>query len=153
MPWLPASVLRAGGTLHYTLSAKPDPTWGSSPGASPPSFGAEPTPGRRVLTAERCDDRDGRAAEDDHDRLAPAGDQATTVHWQAEPDPGGLAVTPSSGTLTLAPASCTPTAPASQAVSITAPVTATGSASLRLNLSTAGGLTLPPIVIDVQVQP
>jgi hypothetical protein len=62
-------------------------------------------------------------------------------------------VTPSSGTLTLTPVNCGPTAPATQSLSVTAPGTPTGSASLRVNLSTSGGLTLPPIVVDVQVQP
>ena len=62
-------------------------------------------------------------------------------------------MTPSSGTLTVTPASCTPTAPATRSLSITAPSTARGPASLRVNLSTTGGLTLPPIVVDLQVQP
>ena len=40
MPWLPASVLNSGGNLDYTLSGTPDPTWGSSPDAGPPSSGS-----------------------------------------------------------------------------------------------------------------
>jgi hypothetical protein len=153
MPWLPASALSAGGTLHYSLSATPDPTWASSPDASPPSFGSDQLPavgfslpsGATTVTA-------GQQATIEIG-MASAGDQATTVRWQAVTDPDGLAVTPSSGTLTLTPTKCAPTSPATQSVSITAPSTATGSASLRVNLSTTGGLTLPPIVVDVQVQP
>ena len=59
--------------------------------------------------------------------MAPAGDQATTVHWQAVPDPSGLTVTPSSGTLTLTPAAAAPVgrrlhwSPATQSLSVTAP--------------------------------
>jgi hypothetical protein len=152
MPWLPASVLNAGGTLRFTLSGTPDAAWGSSANASPPSFRTGQLPavgfslpsGATTVTA-------GQPATVQIG-VASAGVQATTVHWQAEPNPGGLTVTPSSGTLTLAQAGCTPTAPATQSLSITAPAGA-GSSSVRVNLSTADGLTLPPVVIDVQVQP
>ena len=152
MPWLPASVLNAGGTLRFTLSGTPDAAWGSSAEASPPSFGTGQLPavgfslpsGATTVTA-------GQPATIQIG-VAAAGAQATTVHWQAVPDPSGLTVTPSSGTLTLAPAGCTPTAPTTQSLSITAPGTATGSASLRINLSAANGVTLPPVVVDVQVQ-
>ena len=152
MPWLPASVLNSGGTLRFTLSGTPDAAWGSSAEASPPSFGTGQLPavgfslpsGATTVTA-------GQPATIQIG-VAAAGAQATTVHWQAVPDPSGLTVTPSSGTLTLAPAGCTPTAPTTQSLSITAPGTATGSASLRINLSAANGVTLPPVVVDVQVQ-
>lgn len=151
MPWLPASVLNTGGTLRFTLSGTPDTAWGSSVNASPPSFGAGqlpavgfsvPSGATTVMAGQPATIQIG---------VASAGLQATTVHWRAEPNPSGLTVTPSSGTLTLAPAGCTPTAPATQSLSITAP--AAGSSSVRVNLSTANGVTLPPVVFDVQVQP
>ena len=45
-----------------------------------------------------------------------------------------------------------PPAPAvSQFLSVTAPVP--GSYSLRVNLNTTSGLTLPPVVVDVQAAP
>ena len=153
MPWLPASVLSAGGTLHYTLSGTPDPTWGSSPDAGPPSFESDQLPAVGFSLPSGATTVTAGQPKTITIGVAAAGDQATTVHWQAVPDPGGLAVTPSSGTLTLTPGNCSPTAPATQSLSVTAPATATGSASLRLNLSTSGGLTLPPVVVDVQVQP
>ncbi|MEV6738460.1 GH92 family glycosyl hydrolase [Streptomyces sp. NPDC051104] len=37
-PWLPASFVRDGGRLDYTLSAVPDRSWGSDPADAPPSF-------------------------------------------------------------------------------------------------------------------
>jgi len=40
--WLPASFVKQGGTLDFDLVARPDSTWGRSPGEVPPSFG----PGR-----------------------------------------------------------------------------------------------------------
>ena len=39
-PWLPASIIRTGGTLTYRLSDTPDASWGASPASSPPSFAA-----------------------------------------------------------------------------------------------------------------
>jgi predicted alpha-1,2-mannosidase len=153
MPWLPASALSAGGTLHYTLSDTPDPTWGSSPDASPPSFGSDQLPAVGFSLPSGATTVTAGQPKTITIGMAAAGDQATTVRWQAVPDQGGIAVTPSSGTLTVTPANCISTAPATQSLSITAPGTATGSASLRLNLSTTAGLALPPIVLDVQVQP
>jgi len=157
-PWLPASVLRTGGTLDYTLSATADSAWASTPDAAPPSFRTGQLPavgfslpsGATTLTAgQPTSIQIG---------LALAGDDAATVHWQAVPGPGGPAVTPSSGTFTLAPtrsgtghpAGCRPTPPVTQSLEVTAPTT--GSYALRVNLSTTGGVALPPVVVDVQVQ-
>ena len=90
--------------------------------------------------------------------VAPAGSEATTVHWQAAVAPGGPTPSPSSGTLTVAPASgdagqCGTPRPATAVISLTAPARSTGSYPLRLNLSTADGIALPPVVVDVEVQP
>ena len=159
LPWLPASVLSSGGTLRYTLSGTADPGWGSSPDVAPPSFGTGqlpavgfwlPSGGTTVTAGQPTTVQIG---------VASAGKKATTVHWQAMPDPSGLTVTPSSGTLTLTPdrggpgqgAACNPAAPATQSLSVTAP--AAGSDSVRVSLSTTNGLTLPPVVLDLQVQP
>jgi hypothetical protein len=83
MPWLPASVLKSGGNLDYTLSGTPDPTWGSSPDDSPSSSGSgqlpavgfsQPSGATTVTVGQPKTITIGVAA---------AGDQATTVHWQA----------------------------------------------------------------------
>ncbi len=158
LPWLPASALRSGGTLHYRLSSAPDPKWASSPAASPPSFetGQLPAVGfslpSGVTTAAAGEPTTIQLG------MATAGDQATTVHWQAVADPSGLTVSPSSGTLALTPAhaeadgamGCSPPQPAVQPLRVTAPTS--GSYSLRVSLTTTSGLTLPPVVIDVEVQ-
>ena len=155
MPWLPASVIRTGGTLTYTLSTSIDPTWASSPAASPPSFGAGqlpvvgfsvPSGATTVAVGQPTAVQIGAAL---------AGGRATSVRWQATSAPSGLTVLPSSGTLTLAP-----TAPGPgdtdacgrpfrfvQMLSVTG--AAAGSYSLRVALSTTGGATLPPVVLDV----
>ncbi len=123
MPWLPASVLNSGGNLDYTLSGTPDPTWGSSPDAGPPSSGSGQLPAVGFSLPSGATTVTAGQPKTITIGVAAAGDQATTVHWQAAPDPGGLAVTPSSGTLTLTPVSCGPTAPATQSLSVTAPGT------------------------------
>jgi hypothetical protein len=89
--------------------------------------------------------------------LALAGNEATTVHWQAVPDSSGLTVTPSSGTFMVTSAnggtvkcSASPTMPVTQSLSVTA--AAAGSYALGVNLSTTSGHTLPPVVIDVQAR-
>ena len=89
---------------------------------------------------------------------APRPGMTALDRWQAVPDPGGLTVTPSSGTITLAPtrsgtgdpAGCRPTPPATQSLEVTAPTN--GSYALRVNLSTTNGVTLPPVVVDVEGQ-
>jgi hypothetical protein len=158
MPWLPGSALSSGGTLRYTLSATADPSWGSAARAAPPSFGAGQLPavgfsdpsGSTVLTV-------GRQTPITLG-LAPAGTEGATVRWQAAPS-SGVTVMPSSGSFTItpprtgsgAPDGCSGVAPGTQTLSVTA--SAAGSAVLRVNLSTTGGLTLPPVVVDLQGQP
>ncbi len=149
LPWLPASALSTGGTLDYTLSGTADPSWGSAPGAAPPSYGSGQIPavgfavpsGATTLTA-------GQPAPITLG-LVPAGPSGATVHWQVAPIPGGVTVTPPSGTLTVA-GGCRPIMPSTQTLTVAAPVA--GTASLRVNLSTAGGVGLPPVVVDLQVQ-
>lgn len=41
-PWLPASFVQRGGTLRFTLGARPDMHWGSNPADAPPSFPPPP---------------------------------------------------------------------------------------------------------------
>jgi len=149
LPWLPASAIQTGGTLHFTLSSAPDASWGAAPADSPPSFGAGQLPavgysqpsGATALTV-------GMPATVQLG-AAPAVAQSTKVAWHASP-PAGLTVTPSSGTLTVA-ASCSGEPPVSQPVSLTA--SAAGSYALRIHLQTASGVSLPPVVLDVTAAP
>jgi hypothetical protein len=88
--------------------------------------------------------------------LQPAEIGATSVSWTtsgtgvtARPDQGQFVV---SGATVSSPAgrsSCTPAAPADQAVTIGA--TAPGSYALEVHLRTSDGGALPPVVIDVLV--
>ena len=60
-PWLPFSVITTGGTLAYGLSSVPDPSWGTSPAASPTVVRYRAAAGRRLHHAERWRDGAGRA--------------------------------------------------------------------------------------------
>ena len=160
MAWLPASVLQTGGTLRYTLSGAPDAAWASSPAAHPPSFETDQLPAVGFSLPSGAATAAVGQPTTIQIGAALAGTQATTVHWQAaSSNPSGLVVSPSSGTLALAPAGggstgaaqCGPAKPASQALTVTA--AAAGTSTLRLDLSTSGGHALPPVVIDVQAAP
>jgi predicted alpha-1,2-mannosidase len=156
LPWLPASALTTGGTMHYVLSGTPDTEWASSPSARPPSFGQGQLPAVGFSLPSGAASATAGQPSTIQLGIALAGDQATTVRWQAVANPTGLTVSPSSGTLMLAQshgdaAGCAPPPPASQPLSVTAP--AAGSYSVRVNLSTTSGVTLPPVVVDVGVQP
>ncbi len=156
LPWLPASALNTGGTMHYVLSGTPDTAWASSPSARPPSFEEGQLPAVGFSLPSGAASATAGQATTIQLGMALAGDRATTVRWQAVANPTGLTVSPSSGTLTLAQshgdaAGCAPPQPTSQPLSVTAP--AAGSYSVRVNLSTTSGVTLPPVVVDVEVQP
>jgi hypothetical protein len=156
MPWLPGSVLQSGGTLDFTLSASPDPAWASSPASSPPSFGTGELPvlgysspgGALTVTA-------GQATAVQLGVVA-AAPYATSVDWKVASDPSGLHVSPSSGTLALHrpsgdPTACRPGQPATQALAVSGATA--GNYALRVSLRTTEGTALPPVVLDVTVQP
>ncbi len=159
LPWLPASVVETGGTLRYSLSDRPDTAWASAPGSGPPSFGSgqlpavgfsSPSGATAVVAGQPASVQIG---------AAPAGSRPTRVEWQVPSAPGGLQVTPSSGTLTLAPtkmgsgtaSKCGTAHAATQAITITAPDA--GSYPLRIALRTDDGRFLPPVVVEVMARP
>ena len=155
-PWLPASVMKTGGTLVYTLSGTPDPAWASSVASSPPSFGGGalaavgysfPSGATSIIAGQPTAVQLG---------VVPAIPTATTVDWQASPLPSGLQLTPSSGALDISPddaaGACSVASavhPVTQPLSLTA--TSAGSYTLRIAMHTTGGQTLPPVDLDVHV--
>ncbi len=159
LSWLPASVLQTGGTLHYTLSSSPDLAWASAPADNPPSFGSGELPAVGFSSPSGSTTAVVEQPGTVQIGIAPAGDQAMSVHWEVAPAPGGPTVSPSSGTLTLVPpagapgstAACGLLHPAIQALTVTAP--AVGTYPVRINLTTARGVALPPVVLDVAVRP
>ena len=88
--------------MRFTLSGTPDPSWASSQAASPPSLGKAELPAVGFSLPSGAVTVTAGQATTIEIGVAPAGSEATTVHWQAVPDPGGPTVSPSSGTLTVA---------------------------------------------------
>ena len=153
-PWLPASALRSGGTLRYALASTPDATWAATADASPPSYGTGALPAVGFsLPSGSVSLTEGQPAAVQLG-VAPANDAAGQVAWHVSSIPPGMQVTPTSGTLTLTRATpkggsgggCTPQ-PVRQTLHVTGQ--AAGSAVLRVDLRTAGGVALPPVVLDV----
>jgi predicted alpha-1,2-mannosidase len=148
-PWLPASVLTTGGVLTYGLSSRPDPSWGTDPGAAPPSYGTGRLPavgfslpsGATAVTAGQTTTVQLGAA------AAQPG--VSVVHWSAAG--AGLTVTPSSGQLEVG-GGCPSSATVSPTtLTLTVGATAPGSFVLHVTLEDAGGTPLPPVAVDVQV--
>ena len=145
LPWLPASVIKTGATLDFTLSARPDPAWGKDPADAPPSYTAGQVPavgssvpsGALALTAGQATTLQlGAASADGH---------AVTVDWHVAALPAGVTVTPSSGTLTSS--SCGQPNPAPTSLHVTAGTP--GTYAVDITLHTASGVDLPPVVADV----
>jgi predicted alpha-1,2-mannosidase len=161
LPWLPASVLQSGGTLTYSLSGIPDPTWGSAPADSPPSFGNGASPAVGFSSPSGTVSVTVGRPTAIQIGVAPAAPGVSTVHWQVTSDPTGMSVTPSSGTFTITstsqssstvpPARCP--APHAQTQALIVVASAPGSYALRVTLATDRGLALPPVVLDVTAQP
>ncbi|MFE8017313.1 GH92 family glycosyl hydrolase [Streptomyces antibioticus] len=98
-PWLPASFVRDGGRVDFTLSGTPDRTWGTDPADAPPSFrtgeqpyqiGVGPTaatlaPGETTKVAIRA--------------LSLSGGTGPEVRFRVEA-PDGVTATPAEGTVT-----------------------------------------------------
>jgi predicted alpha-1,2-mannosidase len=155
-PWVPSSILRTGGTLTFGLGASPDPAWGSSPSEAPPSYSA----GRLAAVGFSVPSgavtmKVGQPATIELG-LQPAEIAANSVSWTtsgtgvtARPDQGQFVVSGTTVTGAAGRFSCTPTAPAEQAVTIGA--AAPGSYALEVHLRTSDGVALPPVVIDVLV--
>jgi len=148
-PWLPASVLTTGAVLNFGLSSRPDPSWGTDPGAAPPSYGTGRLPavgfslpsGVTALAAGQTTTVELGAA------AAQPG--ASVVHWSAAG--AGLSVTPSSGELEVGGGCPSPAtaSPATEDLTVGAP--APGSFALDISMQDANGTPLPPVVVDVQV--
>jgi predicted alpha-1,2-mannosidase len=147
-PWLPSAILRTGGTLRYTLASSPDPAWGAASSAQPPSYGTGSLPAlgftrpSGALTVHV-----GAAAALVLEMTTEAG--AAVATWQAHAS-AGLTLSATSGTLTVGATTsrgCARSGAAQQTLSVAA--SAPGSGTISFTLRTSTGLTLPPVVVDV----
>ncbi len=155
-PWLPSSILRSGGKLVYDLSSTPDSGWGSDPAQSPPSFGTGRLPAVGYSLPSGATSVPAGGTTTVQLGIEPAGSGSSTVRWTASSGDGGPTVSPASGAFVLghgsvpgSTASCTPPAPPTQTLTLGS--TTPGSYLVVVRLQTAGGQTLPPVDIDVQV--
>jgi predicted alpha-1,2-mannosidase len=147
-PWLPASVLQTGGTLDFALSASPSSSWGTAARDAYPSTAtsrapvvgySEPSGALGLVAGRPGTVQLGVAA---------AGPVPDTVHWQVASAPGGLQVTPASGTLTDG-GGCAGSRASPQSLTVLG--AAAGTFPLRITLQDSDGVALPPVVVDVTV--
>ena len=145
LPWLPASVIKTGGTLDFALSATRDASWGAAPANALPSYTtgqlaavgySVPSGGLAVTAGTPAALQLGAASADG---------KAETARWHAAALPAGVTVTPSSGTLTSS--SCGQSSPSLASLQVTAATP--GTYPIDITLHAASGATLPPVVVDV----
>ncbi|MBV2354199.1 GH92 family glycosyl hydrolase [Streptomyces sp. J2-1] len=96
-PWLPASFVRDGGRLDYTLSATPDRTWGA--GSPPPSFRAGEQPYQIGVGPTAATLAPGESAKVTIQARALSGGTGPDVHFTVR-TPDGVTATPAEGTVT-----------------------------------------------------
>lgn len=95
--WLPASFVRDGGRLDYTLSTEPDPAWGAD--AAPPSFREGEQPYQIGVGPTAATIAPGGSTKVGVRALALSGDgTGPQVRFRVEAPPG-ITATPSEGTV------------------------------------------------------
>ncbi|MEU6308418.1 GH92 family glycosyl hydrolase [Streptomyces chartreusis] len=95
--WLPASFVRDGGRLDYTLSATPDPAWGAS--EAPPSFRAGEQPYQIGVGPTTATVAPGGSAEVGIRALSMSGGAGPDVRFRVDA-PDGITASPAEGTVT-----------------------------------------------------
>lgn len=96
-PWLPASFVRDGGRLDYTLSATPDRSWGAT--APPPSFREGEQPYQIGVGPTAATLAPGDSTEVAVRALSLNGGTGPDVRFRVE-TPDGVTATPAEGTVT-----------------------------------------------------
>jgi predicted alpha-1,2-mannosidase len=145
LPWLPASVIKTGGTLDFTLSAEPDASWGAAPNDALPSYATGQLPAVAYSVPSGALAVGAGAPTTLQLGAASADAKAVTVLWHAVSLPAGVTVTPSSGTLTSS--SCG--APSPDLTSLQVSAANPGTYPIDITFHAASGATLPPVVVDV----
>jgi predicted alpha-1,2-mannosidase len=147
-PWIPARALSEGATLSVDLGASPNKGWGAGVSATPPSFseGAAPavpftTPGGSLTVAANGSATFQLGVQEG----SPSpGSERETVAWHvaSSAQKGGIAVSPSSGILSVVNGRQT------EPLRVTA--TGPGTFALTIDL-TQGDTPLPSLTLDVDV--
>lgn len=97
-PWLPASFVRDGGRLDFTLSGTPDRTWGGDPSDAPPSFRAGEQPYQIGVGPTTATFAPGGSAKVGIRALSMSGGAGPEVRFTVE-TPDGITATPAHGTV------------------------------------------------------
>ncbi|WP_369232702.1 GH92 family glycosyl hydrolase [Streptomyces sp. R21] len=98
-PWLPASFVRDGGTLDYTLSGTPNRTWGTDAADAPPSFRAGEQPYQIGVGPTAATLAPGGSTKIRIRALALSGGTGPEVRFRVQ-TPDGVTATPAEGTVT-----------------------------------------------------
>ncbi|MXM66413.1 glycoside hydrolase family 92 protein [Streptomyces sp. HUCO-GS316] len=98
-PWLPASFVREGGRLDYTLSGTPDRAWGSAPSDAPPSFRAGEQPYQIGVGPTTATVAPGGSTKVGIRALSLSGGTGPEVRFRVE-TPDGITATPAEGSVT-----------------------------------------------------
>jgi hypothetical protein len=147
-PWLPSSILKTGGTLSYDLSATPDRSWGAAPADGPPSYAtgrlpavgySAPSGGTTLHVGQPSTIEIG---------VKEISGGGTPVRWSAAAV-SGLTLSADSGVLTP-PAAVGCASPPGVTQALTVEATGPGTFPLVVNLKTANGTALAPVVLDVK---
>ncbi|MEU9893886.1 GH92 family glycosyl hydrolase [Streptomyces phaeochromogenes] len=97
--WLPASFVRDGGTLDYTLAGTPNRAWGSGAEDAPPSFRGGEQPYQIGVGPTTATVAPGGSTKLDIRALALSGGTGPEVRFRVE-TPEGVRATPAEGTVT-----------------------------------------------------
>ncbi|MFF6994546.1 GH92 family glycosyl hydrolase [Streptomyces sp. NPDC008313] len=98
-PWLPASFVRHGGTLDYTLGATANRTWGSDPADAPPSFRTGEQPYQIGVGPTTATVEPGADTKIDIRALSLGGGAGPEVRFRVR-TPEGVTASPAEGTVT-----------------------------------------------------
>ncbi len=96
-PWLPASFVRDGGRLDYTLATTPDRGWGAA--SPPPSFRQGEQPYQIGVGPTAATVAPGDSTKIGIRAVALGGGSGPEVHFRVE-TPSGVTATPAEGTVT-----------------------------------------------------
>ena len=147
-PVAPASAITSGGTLTFGLSATADPSWGSTPADSPPSFatGQAPAVGYSVPSGGMALAVGRPTTFQLGVKQVAAGGPA--VHWSTA-GASGLTLSASDGVFAGSGDSGGCANPKAVTQTLTAEASAPGSFRLVVDMQTATGAALPPVVVDL----
>ncbi|TXS63479.1 glycoside hydrolase family 92 protein [Streptomyces sp. me109] len=138
-PWLPASFVRDGGTLDYTLSGTPNRGWGADPAAAPPSFRAGEQPYQIGVGPTAATLAPGGSTQVDIRALALNGGTGPEVRFHVD-TPDGVTANPVDGTVT----------DGARSVTLTAADTARqGFYDVKVTVTSGGGSYEQPVALTV----